>query len=411
MTEAKVLSLSRMHPAQKEMRDNAKRFNVCCLGRRTGKTYFGLDTLIVDSRGALEGFPVAWFAPSYKYLDEVFRNAKSMLWPVKQRIDAQQHRIELIGGGSIDFWSMDDDDPARGRKYSIVIIDEADMTRRLIDKWQRAIRPTLIDYRGSAWFFSTPRGIQDFHKLFQKGVVGSDSYDADWISWQMPSTVNPFLDPAEIEAARLELPQLVFNQEILAQFVDFGGTVVYRDDLRYGTPPPLNTVTVSMGVDLAISTKTTADYTAIVVLGREKQGKIWVLDVARDRVRFHDGQKFIQQMAEKWNPATIRIEEVQFQAAVVQELLRTTTLPVKGAPCDKDKLTRFQPVAARYEQHLIYHAVGLPGYFEDELLSFPVGLNDDMADAEVHAFNGLGAYNNFEIKSSGKRTTTGMGNY
>jgi predicted phage terminase large subunit-like protein len=116
-------------------------------------------------------------------------------------------------------------------------------------------------------------------------------------------------------------------------------------------------------------------------------------------------------MAEKWNPATIRIEEVQFQAAVVQELLRTTTLPVKGAPCDKDKLTRFQPVAARYEQHLIYHAIGLPGYFEDELLSFPVGLNDDMADAEVHAFNGLGAYNNFEIKSSGKRTTTGMGNY
>jgi predicted phage terminase large subunit-like protein len=112
-----------------------------------------------------------------------------------------------------------------------------------------------------------------------------------------------------------------------------------------------------MGVDLAISTKTTADYTAIVVLGREKQGKIWVLDVARDRVRFHDGQKFIQQMAEKWNPATIRIEEVQFQAAVVQELLRTTTLPVQGAPCDKDKLTRFQPVAARYEQHLIYHAV------------------------------------------------------
>jgi predicted phage terminase large subunit-like protein len=334
-----------------------------------------------------------------------------MLWPVKQRIDAQQHRIELISGGSLDFWSMDDDDPARGRKYSIVIIDEADMTRRLIDKWQRAIRPTLIDYRGSAWFFSTPRGIQDFHKLFQKGVVGSDSYDDDWISWQMPSTVNPFLDPAEIEAARLELPQLVFNQEILAQFVDFGGTVVYRDDLRYGTPPPLNTLTVSMGVDLAISTKTTADYTAIVVLGREKQGKIWVLDVARDRVRFHDGQKFIQQMAEKWNPATIRIEEVQFQAAVVQELLRTTTLPVQGAPCDKDKLTRFQPVAARYEQHLIYHAVGLPGYFDDELLSFPVGLNDDMADAEVHAFNGLGAYNNFEIKSSGKRTTTGMGNY
>ncbi|MFZ1830459.1 MAG: hypothetical protein WAW42_17210 [Candidatus Competibacteraceae bacterium] len=36
------------------------------------------------------------------------------------------------------------------------------------------------------------------------------------------------------------------------------------------------------------------------------------------------------------------------------------------------------------------HAPGLPGWFEDELLSFPVGEHDDGADALAYAFQALG---------------------
>ena len=95
-------------------------------------------------------------------------------------------------------------------------------------------------------------------------------------------------------------------------------------------------------------------------------------------------------MAEKWNPAVIAIEQVQYQAAVVQELLRTTRLPVRGIRPDKDKLTRFLPLVARYEQGLVRHAPGLPGWFEDELLSFPVGKHDDGVDALAYSFAALG---------------------
>lgn len=412
MTEETLrLSFSRLHPAQQDIRNNSRRYNVCCLGRRTGKTVLGLDTLIVADRGALDGFPVGWFAPSYKYLDEVFRAAKHMLASIIKRVDSQQHRIELITGGCIDFWSMDNDDPARGRKYSIVVIDEAAMIRRLETVWNLAIRPTLIDYAGSAWFLSTPKGVNDFYTLYKRGLQGSETYDPDWISWQMPSTVNPHLDPAELETARVESPELVFRQEYLAEFVDFGGTAVMREWMQYGTPV-MSALTITIGVDLALSTKETADYTAAVVMGREKSGAIWVLDTQRIRAPFHQVMQFIQQMADKWRPSIISIEEVQFQSAVIQELLRTTSLPVRGVKPDKDKLTRFQPLQARYEQRLVYHAVGLPGYFEDELLSFPVGVHDDIVDALVYAFNGLSMCQKIDFHSAGSRISTSkMGNY
>jgi hypothetical protein len=59
---------------------------------------------------------------------------------------------------------------------------------------------------------------------------------------------------------------------------------------------------------------------------------------------------FIQSLAEKYRPSVIAIESVQYQAAVVEELLRSTNLPIQAVRPDKDKLTRFLPLEARYEQ-------------------------------------------------------------
>jgi len=128
-----------------------------------------------------------------------------------------------------------------------------------------------------------------------------------------------------------------------------------------------------------------------VALSRDANGKIYVRDAQRLRAPFHQVLQFIQQMADKWHPASIAIEQVQYQAAVVQELLRTTALPVRGIKPDKDKLTRFLPLAARYEQGLVAHSPELPGWFEDELLSFPVGAHDDGCDALAYAWQALGA--------------------
>jgi predicted phage terminase large subunit-like protein len=144
-----------------------------------------------------------------------------------------------------------------------------------------------------------------------------------------------------------------------------------------------------MGVDLAISEKQGADYSAIVVMGKDSSGNVHIVDAARTRASFHQVQQWIKAKADQHRPALITIEQVQYQAAMVQELLRTTTLPVRGVRPDKDKQSRLIPLAARYEQGLIWHAAGLME-LEDELVSFPNGAHDDLCDAAAYGWSALG---------------------
>ena len=374
------IQLPKPHPAQQQILGGAKRFNVACLGRRSGKTRIGMN-LAADT--ALQGFPVAWFAPIGKYMEEQWAALRFTLAAVTSRKNESLRRLELITGGTIDFWTMEDQDAGRGRRYKRVILDEAAMARNLERAWTFAIRPTLTDLKGDAWFFSTPKGTGNyFARLF--GRAGSE---LGWARWQMPSHCNPYLDPEELEAARREMPELAYRQEYLAEFVDMAGAAIRREWLSYAEPPLAGSL--GMGVDLAISTKQDADYSAAAVLARDDQF-IYILDVVRWRAPFNQSLANIARIAERWRAVRIYIEETQFQAAVVQELLRTTRLPVYGVRPDRDKLTRFLPMAARYERGLVKHHPRLKdGEFESELLSFPVGENDDMVDAVGYAYDAV----------------------
>jgi predicted phage terminase large subunit-like protein len=121
-------------------------------------------------------------------------------------------------------------------------------------------------------------------------------------------------------------------------------------------------------------------------MGYDKEsGRRYVLDVWRGKVGFHDVIQTISLLSTKWSPSRINIEAVQYQVAVVQELLRKTSLPVKAVKPDRDKVTRFHGLLARYEQLLVTNVRGLEPSFEQELLSFPEGNHDDMVDALVYA--------------------------
>jgi len=377
------LVLPRPHEAQQVILREAKRYNVLACGRRFGKTTLG-GNLLSDPI-LKDGLPCAWFAPTYRLLEEAYNDHKRIYSPVIRRaVQTPAPRIELITGAAIDYWTLDDPSTvARGRKYKRVIIDEAAMARHLEQAWTEAIRPTLTDYKGDAFFLSTPKGSNYFRTLY--GMAG---VDPDWMAWQMPTTANPWIDPTEVDKAGESLPSIAFRQEYLAEFVDAAGARIKREWLRYGDCP--EGLPTYIGVDLAISTKSEADYTGVAVVSRGDDGTIYVRDINRTRADFAAVLRFIEAMAEKWQPSMIGIEQVQYQAAVVQELLRRTKLPIRGIRPDRDKVTRFAPLEARYEQSQVMHCQGLPAYFEDELLSFPVGRHDDVVDALAYAWQVCG---------------------
>src|ERR1044072_6814140 len=138
-----------------KVKHEIRRFNVLACGRRWGKTTFGMGRLVPP---ALEGYPVAWFSPTYNMLTEVWRTTVQTLTPVIRRMSVQEHRLELITGGIVDMWSLDTPDVARGRKYRRIAVYEAAMIRDLLLAWQQVIRPTLADYEGDADFHTQSTG-------------------------------------------------------------------------------------------------------------------------------------------------------------------------------------------------------------------------------------------------------------
>jgi predicted phage terminase large subunit-like protein len=257
------------------------------------------------------------------------------------------------------------------------------MIRGLLDVWNKSIRPTLTDYRGQAWFLSTPKGHDDYRKLWDLAGQRPQS----WARFHAPTNANPHIARDELAQARADLPELVFRQEYGAEFVDFGGAAVRREWLSYGEPPTLTDYRIGMGVDLAIGQTEQAHYTAVVVVAVSPEGRVFIVDAKRDRLHFNAILRLVVAMASKWQPHCIQVEAVQFQASVVQELLRTTALPVVAAHTgSKDKLIRFIPMQKRFEEGLVTLSRYLVPEYEAELLTFPGGDDDDLIDATVYAF-------------------------
>jgi hypothetical protein len=273
------------HPGQKIISDHQARFKVVMCGRRFGKTQLGIREAC---DAAISGEPVGWFAASYKIALEAWRELVRRLAPITSRMSEQDKRLELATGGVIEVWTLDTPDPARGRKYKLVIIDESGIVRDLLDVWQAAIRPTLVDLKGKALFLGTPKGRRHgFVALFNKGL----SDDPDWQSFRASTLENPFIPAEEVEAARKELPPEIFAQEFEGIPTDDGANPFGLEALRGALGAWSTEPVVVYGVDLARS----IDFT--VVCGLDAYRRVVTLDrwqapwaVTKDKIRRMVGQ-------------------------------------------------------------------------------------------------------------------------
>lgn len=285
-----TITLPEMHPAQRRIITEARRFNVLNCGRRFGKDILGHDRIIGP---ALDGKPCAWFAPTYKMLAENWRDLRNVLAPILRKANEQEKRLEMVTGGVIEMWSLDNQDAARGRHYARVIINEAAMIAGLLDAWNMVIRPTLIDLAGDAWFLSTPRGLNGFYALWQQ----AESTDG-WARWRYPTDANPHIPSDEVQAIRAALPERVVRQEIDAEFVEDGAYFQNVDKaaviLEPDQPEQHTGHTIFLGVDWAKS----EDYTVIVAACREC-GR--VVDWDRfNRIDYTFQREKLRTMAARW---------------------------------------------------------------------------------------------------------------
>jgi hypothetical protein len=269
------LSLHKPHPAQKQVIECDSRFIVMMAGRRFGKSLIS-QTISIDT--AVNKKRVAYITPTYQLGKIFFKEIVDLLPLEIYSKNESDLVITFITGGSIRFFTGERLDNLRGLKFHLAVIDEASFIPNLEDGWLNSIRPTLTDYKGKAIFLSTPKGKNYFFSLFSKS-------EPDWQSFKFTTYDNPYIDPNEIDDARKQLPEVVFEQEYMANPAENAANPFGSQYIRNCIHPVTTMPIVAYGIDLAKS----VDWTVIV--GLDEEGNVAYFD--RFQMDWHNTKQTI----------------------------------------------------------------------------------------------------------------------
>jgi hypothetical protein len=212
------------HDLQRVIHNSTKRYRVVACGRRFGKTLSAaaemLKHLIMhcDDKNTSIGLVAPTYQVCQRTLDAFITITRDCadVFQIKNSMPA----VIKFNNNKIYFLSADRPDSIRGFGFSFLIIDEADYVDD--DVYEKVLAPTTLDMQAPVLAISTPsRKNSWFHKLYMRG----QNNDPDVDSFHFHSADNPFLDKQEIEKYKLSLPEDIFRQEFLAEWVDEGGTV------------------------------------------------------------------------------------------------------------------------------------------------------------------------------------------
>ena len=205
------------HPAQLAIhKARDARFRTVCTGRRFGKTLC-MAAELLDRGGGEIGGDYGWVAPTYGVAErgvEAFRTIAPNFVRVVGRMPT---RVEFEGAaGPCRVWmlSADNPDSIRGFGFHGLVIDEAAAVP--VDVWNYALRPTLAQTLGWGVFISTPAGRNWFYDMFTRGVERQEGFR----SFTFPSNMSPYFPAREWDEARATLPEDVFRQEYMAEFLE-----------------------------------------------------------------------------------------------------------------------------------------------------------------------------------------------
>ena len=246
---------------------------VAICGRRFGKS---LTTLIGAVHSCVTNPRQQWYvtAPSIDQAKIYFAELERAIGqnPLLERVVKPKSfgynpfpHVEFKSGSKLEARSTTlDGKYLRGKGADGICVTEAAFVKDVV--WNEVIRAMLLDRRGVALIESTPNGSGNWtYNLDQIGQKDGTGY---YKAFHATCYDNPRLDKDEIERIRLEIPDIAFRQEYLAEYVDDDSAVfpwavlseIIEDYRPLGRP--LDEHQYAIGVDLAKS----QDFTVICVL-------------------------------------------------------------------------------------------------------------------------------------------------
>lgn len=153
--------------------------------------------------------------------------------------------------------------------------------------------------------------------------------------------------------------------------------------------PDYGDMYVIAAYDLAASTKPDAHYFAYVIMGRDDQGRIFLIEAKRTRLDFPGQLKLLQEIANRpMAPAQHLIESNAYQRSLATTANWMFDIPVKPVEARGPKDERVIAITPNLENGRIFIHKSQKEFLE-EYRQFPTGKYDDILDAFVMAVTEL----------------------
>jgi predicted phage terminase large subunit-like protein len=396
-----------LHAKQREVFVSKARQKVCAAGRRAGKSYLSVVTLLIQGLKSenrfgtpLTSMAEVWYvAPTYQQGRDIVWNMLKELggWGTPSSVIHQVHEntstMTLINGRVIKIKGSDRPDTLRGNSLSYVVMDEYAFMKPEV--WDMIIQPSLADLRGEALFIGTPSGKNHFYDLW---LEASDPANIEMASFHFNSLDNPMISPEEIAMARQRMSVDAFRQEFEASFEASGGGAFKADEFIFADAP-VTSGTIYVTVDPAGFGKTDGmiksnlkklDECAIAVVEVGSEG--WfVHDVISGRWGVRETSLQIIRAAQKYKAAVVGIEKGALKNAIIpyleDQMRRLNSYPrIEEVTHGGQKKTEriLWALQGRFQNGRIVMKKGQEWNkkLTDQLLDFPNPLaHDDLPDA------------------------------
>jgi predicted phage terminase large subunit-like protein len=377
-------------------------------GARSGKT----DVILAWLFNQAATYSGARILLARKYLSHAISTTWVSIKKLLRDVDGWEgsesdHSILLDNGSVMRCGGLDDKervDKILGDEYLHIFVNEATQTNyetittimtRLAqnlkdDKGRDAVRKLILDCnpKGKAhWLHKWCIDLTDpiSEEPIQKPEIWGRMH---WTPYD-----NPYL-PADFIETLEALPGVVRRRMLDGEWCGDDGGLFKREWFQNILPARPTCKRLVRAWDLAATAKTTADYTAGVLMGCMDTGKWCVLDVIRKQIAPAEVQALIKSTAAQDGQGVQVIFEQEGGASgkiAADAIIRNCAgYSIKTIKPSTDKVTRAMPLMAQAEAGNIALVRGLwLSAWLDEITSFPDGEHDDQVDATAHAFNSI----------------------
>jgi len=356
---------------------------------KAGKTAGCIAWILWQLHEAPPNSVLRWIAPVYKQAQIAYDRIRNILRvgaPPEADWEAKKHDMEIvIESRRIQFKGGDDPDGLFGEDVFAAVIDEAS---RCKDGVWVAVRSTLTATNGPARLIGNVKGRKNWaYKLGQQAKSGMPGWKYSKIT-ALDAIDAGIISKEEVEAARAELPEIVFRELYLAEPADDGANPFGIEHIAACVKPISDKAPVVFGVDVARK----QDWT--VVYGLDEDGTVCRFE------RFHGvpWQECIERIANTIGNVKTFVDATGVGDAVVDALHRRVSSVEGFLFTSKSKQQLMEGLAIAIQRHEIGYPAGVT---VDELEAFefeykshgvsysaPEGMHDDCVCALALAVKG-----------------------